>query len=503
MTRTDSEQSNDFTSETYRAIFRFARDAIILEREDQSIVDANPAAEVMFGYPLDELLQMRTVDLKALAVRDEIPHRIYSDPDTDENLTFQTEVISKDGFTFPVEISITRFQSEKGRLFLSIIHNISIFKDAEKVLRDAQVSLESQVAERTIELTKANEEIQARERRFRNLVQSSLQGIMIVEGPPYRIAFSNPAVSGILGHSIEAIENFSSEDFESLIHWIDRNRVLNAIEDIRSGTKESERMEARFNKKPNEVVWLDLSMTGVDSEGKSALLMTLIDVTEQRQAIADLKDSQKDLELYASLLRHDLRNDLQVITGNSEVMRISAPDNEMVQEFAEANFAGVKRMLDVLNIFGKADTQRKRYIAPILEGVSVDAAQSYVGMKCTLHIDPDVLMVRVVGGRMLLMVFHNLIGNSAKYAGSEPRVDISASKSDNFIAIRFADNGPGIPESIKPNLFEKGVSTTGSGLGLYLSQKIVEAYGGTIELLEPQGEYGGATFLIRLAIVSG
>ena len=182
---------------------------------------------------------------------------------------------------------------------------------------------------------------------------------------------------------------------------------------------------------------------------------------------------------------------------------MSAPDNEMVQEFAEANFAGVKRMLDVLNVFGKADTQRKRYIAPILEGVSVDAAQSYVGMKCTLHIDPDVLMVRVVGGRMLSMVFHNLISNSAKYAGPEPRVDISASKSANFIAIRVADNGPGIPESIKPNLFEKGVSTTGSGLGLYLSRKVVEAYGGTIELLEPEGAYGGATFLIRLAIVSG
>lgn len=500
MTRTGSEQSTDFASETYRAVFRFAREAIILEREDQTIVEANPAAEVMFGYSLDELLQMKTVDLKAPAVRDEIPHRIYSDPDTDENLTFQTEAISKDGFTFPVEISITRFQSEKGWRFLSIIHNISIFKDAEKALRNAQVGLESLVAERTRELTSANEEIQARESRYRNLVQSSLQGIMIVEGPPYRMAFSNPAVSGLLGHSIE---NNSSEDFESLIHWIDRNMVLSTIEDILSGKSESVRMEARFNKKPNEVIWLDLSMTGVESQGKPALLLTCIDITEQRQAIADLRDSQRDLELYASLLRHDLRNDLQVITGNSEVMSMSAPDNEMVQEFAEANFAGVKRMLDVLNIFGKADTQRKRYIAPILEGVSVDAAKSYVGMKCTFHIDPNVLMVRVVGGRMLSMVFHNLIGNSAKYAGSEPRVDISASKRDNFILIRVADNGPGIPESIKPRLFEKGVSTAGSGLGLYLSLKVLEAYGGTIELLEPEGEYGGATFLIKLAIVSG
>ncbi len=184
-------------------------------------------------------------------------------------------------------------------------------------------------------------------------------------------------------------------------------------------------------------------------------------------------------------------------------MRLSAPDNEMVQKFAEANVTGVKRMLELLRIFGRPEKERKRLIAPMLESLSVEATKTHVGIICQLHIDPDALMIRVAGGRMLPMVFRNLINNSAKHTGEKPRVDIWVKKEKDFIEVRVSDNGPGIPDSIKPKLFQKGVSTSGGGLGLYLSKKVVEAYGGSIELLEPESEREGAVFLVRLAIAIG
>ncbi len=184
-------------------------------------------------------------------------------------------------------------------------------------------------------------------------------------------------------------------------------------------------------------------------------------------------------------------------------MRLSAPDNEMVQQFAEANVTGVKRMLELLRIFGTPEKERKRLIAPVLESLSVEAAKTHVGMICQLHIDPDALMTRVAGGRMLPMVFRNLINNSAKHAGEKPRVGITVKKIKDFIEVRVSDNGPGIPDSIRPKLFQKGVSISGGGLGLYLSNKVVEAYGGSIELLKPESEREGAVFLVRLAIAIG
>ncbi len=67
----------------------------------------------------------------------------------------------------------------------------------------------------------------------------------------------------------------------------------------------------------------------------------------------------------------------------------------------------------------------------------------------------------------------------------------------------MADNGPGIASEIKDNLFEKGVTTGGTGLGLYLSRKVMNAYGGTINCIPAGHEGEGAVFVIRLRISSG
>ncbi|MHA2223160.1 MAG: ATP-binding protein, partial [Candidatus Thorarchaeota archaeon] len=63
-------------------------------------------------------------------------------------------------------------------------------------------------------------------------------------------------------------------------------------------------------------------------------------------------------------------------------------------------------------------------------------------------------------------------------------------------------DGPGIDEKIRPNIFNKGVTTRGEGkgLGLYLSKRIIESYGGTIELMD--ASIGtGAAFLISVPVL--
>jgi len=63
-----------------------------------------------------------------------------------------------------------------------------------------------------------------------------------------------------------------------------------------------------------------------------------------------------------------------------------------------------------------------------------------------------------------------------------------------------ADDGPGVAEEVRDNLFHKGVSTRGGGLGLYLSKAIVDALGGSIELVDSE-KGAGATFRILLPTV--
>ena len=86
--------------------------------------------------------------------------------------------------------------------------------------------------------------------------------------------------------------------------------------------------------------------------------------------------------------------------------------------------------------------------------------------------------------RLIPMVFDNLLRNSAKYAEKDVTVTFEITSKDDYVYITMSDDGPGVSKEIQSNLFEKGVSTTGGGYGLYLSKRVVEGYGGSIELIQ-------------------
>lgn len=93
--------------------------------------------------------------------------------------------------------------------------------------------------------------------------------------------------------------------------------------------------------------------------------------------------------------------------------------------------------------------------------------------------------------RALERVFVNLFENSAAAGATEVSV------SGGVEALELRDNGPGIPASLLPRLFEPGVSGRGStGLGLHIALSIIEAHGGAVEAANLNG--GGACFRIRL-----
>jgi signal transduction histidine kinase len=90
-------------------------------------------------------------------------------------------------------------------------------------------------------------------------------------------------------------------------------------------------------------------------------------------------------------------------------------------------------------------------------------------------------------------VFGNLLDNAVFHNDeAEVRIDVDVTATDATVVVRIADNGPGIPDSRKREVFgrgEKGLESPGSGLGLYLVDNLVETYGGRvwIEDNEPKG----------------
>jgi signal transduction histidine kinase len=142
-------------------------------------------------------------------------------------------------------------------------------------------------------------------------------------------------------------------------------------------------------------------------------------------------------------------------------------------------------------------------------GLARDAASRsrslHPDMPLTLDVDED-LPIMMLDATRISQVLDNLLNNADKYAHGAP-VTLRAQQLDQTLQIEVEDRGPGIPSEHLPHLFERffrvpihaGVAR-GTGLGLYICRKIVEAHGGLIGVDSPSGS--GARFYFQLPIVT-
>ncbi len=222
-----------------------------------------------------------------------------------------------------------------------------------------------------------------------------------------------------------------------------------------------------------------------------------VDITDRKLAETELKNTNRDLELYASILRHDLGNDLQVIFSTNEVAEMLTPKGSELIEFIEANKAAADRMSRLLDVFGRPEKEAEKTIVSLIENISIQARKAHKNLTIRVKYPKTMKGTRIAGGRLLHTVFVNLFRNAAQYAGPKPTVNVKLSQDGERVRIDVVDDGPGIPKKLHAKLFERGSSAKESGLGLNLCKRVLEAYGGSIELVKsPPGQ--GASFRVSL-----
>ncbi len=214
-----------------------------------------------------------------------------------------------------------------------------------------------------------------------------------------------------------------------------------------------------------------------------------------------LKISNTELEIYTRIMRHDLKNDIQNIVYNAELAAMLTQGDDEFGESISTVVAGAERMDQVLSLSvesrGKSDS-----IGSLLDGVSELAMKAHTGLKVTVHSVSDLEKIEIANMPLLPLVFHNLLRNSVQHAGAQTEVTITLSKVGEFGQIDVADDGPGIASEILPILFSESASTTGGGLGLHLSRKIVQNYGGSMTLLQDDTSGVGAVFRIEIPLAA-
>lgn len=229
---------------------------------------------------------------------------------------------------------------------------------------------------------------------------------------------------------------------------------------------------------------------------------------EMKTQEAFLIQSEKMASLgqLASGMAHEIHNPLAIISGESQLyleqhrgegQGMEALLNSIIQECNRA--ADITRRILRFARPGKTDFGPVDLQAVIEEGfVLVRYRVRLERVNCQLAFPPD--LPKVLGQyNQLQEVFLNLILNACQAMGEQGgRLEIAAEGVGEQVEVRVTDSGPGIPREKLSKLFDPFYTTkhNGTGLGLFVSHRIIRAHNGSITVRSAEGK--GTTFTIRL-----
>ena len=223
-------------------------------------------------------------------------------------------------------------------------------------------------------------------------------------------------------------------------------------------------------------------LTGAFNRMRASLLKTQQELLEAERLAT--------IGRMASSVSHDLRHSLAAIVANAEFLLESGLSSEQREELYQEVRIGVNQMTDLIDSL--LEFSRTRESLRLTHGnlkESVDRVVQTIRAHPRFH--PMRIAVRQQGlcsgwfdTRKLERALYNLLLNACEAtSGDDSRVTIDLEEHSDGVQIRVADNGRGIPESVRGKLFEPFVSAgkeNGTGLGLTVVQKIVQDHGGDI-----------------------
>ena len=271
--------------------------------------------------------------------------------------------------------------------------------------------------------------------------------------------------------------------------WMVAGRALAPVESIRREVEQitGDRLERRVPEPPSRDEIHRLSRT-------------------MNQMLGRLQDSRLRQQQFVADASHELRSPLTSIRQTAEVTRAhpeALPEGELAEAVLEET-ARMQRLVEQLLLLTRADegaVLRSHHDVDLDDLVLAEARRA---RRAVVTVDTSgVAPGRLRGDRAALgQVVRNLVDNAARHAAST--VTVSVRETDGEVELVVEDDGAGIPEEDRRQVFERFVrldeararDAGGSGLGLAIVEEIVAAHGGRVEV--SSSSRGGARFVVLL-----
>jgi PAS domain S-box-containing protein len=323
---------------------------------------------------------------------------------------------------------------------------------------------------------------------YREYFERSPIGVFVVNGAGAYVDVNETACE-MVGYSREELLSMSIPDLVGS----DTAAEIGSFAAVKARGRV--RDETRLVRASGEAIDVLLDAAQIDDDRYVAYVK---DITKRKRAERKLESQRDELEVLNKILRHDVRNDLQLVTAYVDLIAERVTD-EQVAAYLQTVSSSAEHAVELTQTAGEMadvlllddDATRPTHL-PVVLVSEIDAVrESFPGAEVVL--ETDIPAVDVRANELLGSVFRNLLKNAVQHNDTDaPVVTVEARRTDAGVTVRFADDGPGIPDRLKAAVTRDGFcgeQSGGSGVGLYLVSTLAENYGGDlyIEDNEPRG----------------
>ncbi|KUG20710.1 MAG: PAS domain S-box protein [Methanomicrobiaceae archaeon] len=329
------------------------------------------------------------------------------------------------------------------------------------------------------------------ESRFSTVFEQSPLG-MVITDLNQRILMVNGRFCRMLGYTEPELFALTMPE---ITHREDLEASMPEMAGLASGEIPVYKREKRYIRKDRGILWASLTVSALhDGDGKARYLLGMVeDISDRKQAEETLRQAGIKLHLMNSITRHDIINQLTVVSGNLALARELAADPDQISFLDKLKGAAdaIHRQIEFMRDYQDAGVR-----SPEWQNVGETFSRSIASLDTSgVSLSLDLDGISVYADPMLEKVFYNLVDNSIRHGNGVSEIRISARCSEAGCMLLYEDDGQGIPAREKALIFNRGFGKH-SGYGLFLIRHILDITGMTIQ--ETGEPVRGVRFEIRV-----
>jgi len=467
------EKQIDASRQRYKTLLQSAPNPVfVVEANTGELIEANGAAETLRDQDRDEIIGLHQSQLHPPEEREKV-RELFEEAVEKEGVWREyrdgsrIHAVTSTGETVPVEITVSTFQLPTGTV------SYRVFRDVTEQIRRER-------------------EIVEQKRRFESLF-NSIRDPIVVTDTEGRITNCNPGFSQLFGYELDTIEG------DSLATLLTADGELDTLLSAECASQDTipRSRTVDYEKKSGQVFPGESSVSYLQDYEDS-----VIGFVDHIRDVSEREKNRQQLQVMDRVLRHNIRNEMNVIMGRAEFIQAEGSTEirsqaarilETSEEFVE--LAAKQQTITTLLT---ESSERERYdVVPAVASAVSAIREQYpeATVSTTLPESCPVTATREVGRAV-----RELIDNAVTHSETVfPAVDLTVRRGDDVAEIEVSDNGPGIPDlewKVLTREVEIGPLYHGSGLGLWLVNTIVRQSDG--RLLVDENDAGGSTVTIAL-----